>query len=556
MTAQSKDLREQLTPLAKKLREERSVVRPVSQVILRLKAKDGADRFASTVDEILRWMNRRAGRALPDAAWQRSSFELSEVGAQRVAAVALREPRYWAGRLDDADKTVPMRTWVTEVGVGADGDGDVIFGVRLICTTRGSDAPYERTVPGFLKGVLALGEALLDDQPVLPAPPVLVSDAEVASLVRLLESPNRTSDVIVFSLPERSTDPLDAAASAQSVTDGARGVAHVFVLTGPASYSLTDRVGRELSVFHRGVRTYRPGFRAWVDQPSNHPLFLPHRIAEWGELGPAAFEKWLVNRVLVNSVHVDGREERLPAFNTVRQHAAHAERTQLKASGGSDTELLVMFEEDNERLRGELREQKELYDGLLTEAHVEREAAVQDANAARAQSLERLHRIRLLEKRVVGAQPPVEPLLPATLEGVEEWCQEHLVGSVELANKAFQGLRKSMFHDPQFIYKALLLLRDYYVPMRVEGSSERREAYEQRLKELQLEDSATGEAVKYSADLYSVQYGGSRRALDRHLKGPDSRDRRFGFRLYFFWDDVGQVAVVGWLPSHLDNRAS
>ena len=143
-----------------------------------------------------------------------------------------------------------------------------------------------------------------------------------------------------------------------------------------------------------------------------------------------------------------------------------------------------------------------------------------------------------------------------TLAGIEGWCQEHLVGAVELANKAYQGLRKSEYHDPQFIYKALLLLRDYYVPMRMEATQERRQAFERRLAELQLEESATGEGVNYSPDLYSVQYGGSRRALDRHLKGRDSRDRRFGFRVYFFWDDVGQVVVVGWLPSHLDNRSS
>jgi hypothetical protein len=92
--------------------------------------------------------------------------------------------------------------------------------------------------------------------------------------------------------------------------------------------------------------------------------------------------------------------------------------------------------------------------------------------------------------------------------------------------------------------------------MRVDATPDRREAYAQALKQLQLEESATGDGVKYAADLYSVQYGGARRPLDRHLKGSDSRDRRFGFRLYFFWDEDEQVAVVGWLPSHLDNRGS
>src|SRR5947209_5672596 len=104
MVQPSKDMKDQLTPIAAKLREGRAVIRPVSQVTLRLLAIPGRDRFAATVDDILRWMNRRAGRTLPETAWQRESFDLSDIGAQRTAAVALREPRYWAARLDDADK--------------------------------------------------------------------------------------------------------------------------------------------------------------------------------------------------------------------------------------------------------------------------------------------------------------------------------------------------------------------------------------------------------------------------------------------------------------------
>lgn len=339
--------------------------------------------------------------------------------------------------------------------------------------------------------------------------------------------------------------------------DQTYGAAHVFVLSGPASYYLTDLVGRELSVFRKAVRTYRPGFQAWDDEPSNHPLALPERIASWGDTGSSvSFECWLVNQTLGNSVHAPGREERLPGFNTVRQLSAQLDRQKFKEAGGSDAELIKLFEQDNEQLRKDIQEQKEQYDGLLFAADAEREAAKQEANAARAQALERSHRIRLLEKKLAEASTQQETPIPETLETFEAWCKEYLAGSVELANRAFQGVRKSEYHDPTFLYRALLLLRDHYVPMRIEGTPERKRSYEEALKALQLEESATGDGVKYAPDLYSVQYGGGRRSLDRHLKGRDSRDRRYGFRLYFFWDDEGQGVVVGWLPSHLDNRAS
>lgn len=464
------DMKEQLAPIAARLREGVSVVRPVTQVTLRLRAGKGPDRFTETVKQVLHWMSRRAGRKLPDAAWQGKSFELTDIGTQRTGAIALPEHQFWAARLDDSDKTVPLRTWVTEIGVGMDSSGDTLFGVRLICVTRGADEPFQRTVPGFVHTVLDSGPAELDGVPLSRQPPLVSTAAEVDHLVALLESTGRQADVLVFALPERSVDPSEAALSAKSVHEATLGAAHVYVLTGPASFLLTDRVGRELSVFRRAVRTYRPGFRAWVDEPSRHPLALPDRIASWVGKGSEDFERWLVNQALGNLAHAPGREERLPSFNTVRQLAAQLERERLTEAGGTDTELIRLLGQDNEQLRKDVQEQKEEYDGLPLAADKEREDAVQKANAAKAQALERLHRIRLLEKRIAKSAGQQATPIPETLDDFETWCKEHLAGSVEVANRAYQGVRKSEFHDPQFIYRTLLLLRDQYVPMRIEGT--------------------------------------------------------------------------------------
>jgi len=554
MISNLQDLKEQLAPTNIKRREDLSIIRPVSQVAVKLKPINGHDRYAETIKQILRWMNRRAGLKLPREAWEGKSFELTEIGAQRTAAVAL--PNYWAARLDDADKNVPLRTWVTEIGVGIDGDGSVLFGTRLISVTRGPEQPFDRTTPGFVKAILNDGPAELDGVLLSRKLSVVSTKADVEKLATLLESPTRISDVVVFSLPEDSDNPLDAVANAKLVHEQTFGAAHVFVLTGPASFFLTDVVGRELSVFRGAVRTYRRGFKAWIDEPSNHPLALPKRVAEWEGNGSSSFERWLVNQTLGNSMHAPGREERLPSFNSVRQFASQLDRKNLQHSGGTDSELIKLFEQDNEQLRKDIQEQKDQYDGLLLAAEAERESALQEANAAKGLALTRLHRIRQLEQKLAKSEAQDATPIPDTLEGFEEWCKEHLIGSVELANRAFQGVRKSEYHDPMLLYRALVLLRDFYVPMRIEGTPERRKSYEAALNELKLEDSGTGEGVNFAPELYSVQFGGKRRALDRHLKGSDSRDRRYCFRLYFFWDDESEVVVVGWLPSHLDNRAS
>jgi hypothetical protein len=550
VAVQTRDLREQLAPINARLREGYSLIRPVSQVTIRLKQMAGRDRFALTIDNILRWMNNRAGRRLPDSAWQRKSFELSDIGAQRTAAVALEDPPYWAARLDDADRNVPLRTWISELGVGTEPNNDVLFGARLICATRGEDPPFDRSIPGFVREILKTGPAELDGQPLHPEPILITTEAGVDDLVELLERGDRAADVIVFSLPDGSADPKSTIASAGDVHRSTQGAAHVFVLSGAASFYLTDRVGKELSVFWQAIRTYRPAFKCWVDDPWRHPLALPQRIATWNEEGPSAFVRWLVNQTLAGSVRDPDREQRLPGFNTVRQLVAGEERKRLKHSGGSDAELTKMYEQDNEQLRKELTEQKDQYDGLLASADLEREAAVQEANSARAQTSALRERVRLLEKRLPSqSQTPI----PDTLNDFESWCQEYLMGSVEIINRAFYGVRKSVYHEPSLIYKALLLLRDKYSPMRIHRGVERKKAYDAALAELQIEDSASGEGIRFDADQYSVQYAGRRRALDRHLKKGSARNPRYCFRLYFFWDDEAEVAVVGWLPSHLDN---
>lgn len=547
---------EQLSPIRAKLNEGRALIRPVSQVEVRLKPIAGQDRFDATVDHVLRWMNNRAGHKLPTAAWERRAFELSDIGSQRVAAVTLATPRYWTGRLDDDDKDLARRDWITEVGIGLDENGDVLFGARLICATRGEDRPFDRSIPGFVKQILGSGSVELDGEMITESPRTIASEADVDSLIELLERPSRTADVVILALPEGSIDDNESALSAESLWRQTLGVAHVIVLTGPASFFLSDRVGRELSTFRRAVRTYKPGFKSWIDEPSRHPLALPQRIASWHDEGPEAFERWLVNQILASSVRGHDSEQRLPSFNTIRQLAAKEELRLMKKSGGSNADLIGLYEQDNEALRKELDEQKELYDGLFATTDDERNAAVQELNAAKAQAFSLRERIRSLEKQLASMPNQSPPPIPLTLDGFEAWCRENLTGAIEMTPRSYQGIRKSEYHNVALIYESLVLLRDYYVPMRLEGGEEKKRSYADALAGLHLEESPTGDGIKFDQDQYTVQWSGRRRAFDRHLKSGVSREPRFCFRLYFFWDDESQVVVVGWLPSHLDNRAT
>jgi hypothetical protein len=92
--------------------------------------------------------------------------------------------------------------------------------------------------------------------------------------------------------------------------------------------------------------------------------------------------------------------------------------------------------------------------------------------------------------------------------------------------------------------------------MRREGGATKVEAFKAACEKLHLEEGPTGSGIRAGeqGEEYFVKFGGRRVFLDRHLKKGSSRDPRYAFRLYFFWDEENDQVVVGWLPSHLDSR--
>lgn len=550
-------LSEQLSQIAPRARLSRPLVRLVSQVVLELRSDDPQSLFRRTQKEILRWINGRTGQTLPQSAWDGESFELEDIGVQRAIAVALPDPVYWTARADDSDKNVAQRVWTTEVGLAVRDGGSVLCGARLVCTTRGSDEPYERSLPGFIKQVVSHGDAYLDGRAIDKKPWFVATEAAVDDLVLLLLHEGRRSDVIVFSLPEDSENPKTTAASATNVQMRLLGAAHVVILSGPASYFLSDRVGKEFSVFRQAVRSYRPRFNPLEDQPGEHPLALAARISNWAGDGPRAYESMLCNATLARTVSVADLEETLPPLSKVRQYASIQRMDAAKEAGSSDKEMMELAMEEIARLSKELDQSRADADSLIAQAAEERDQAIQARNAARAREMAMRHRVSVLEQQLAEERGgELAPEVPGRLDEFEDWCSRHLAGAIEIHSRALQGVKKSEYGDPSFLYKALLLLRDHYVPMRREGGQELKSRYEAALRGLGIEETSTmaKNRVGEEGATYYVRYGGMPRLLDRHLKAGNSRDPRYCFRLYFFWDEDDEIVVVGWLPSHLENR--
>ena len=263
-------------------RKNESLVRPISQVVLKIPKNVNALAFENTRKVILEWINRRAGRPLPEEAWKGESFTVREIGAQPVEVIAIEG--YWAARFDDADKEVAQRVWTTEISIAEINDGSVLFGTRLHCVTGGEDRPFDPSIPRFVRDIISVQDAYLDERMVSVKPWIVDSDEEVDKFYLLLIDPHRHSEVIVFSTPN---DPgqfrrNDRYGLKGGETNSRCGPCGDFKLRGQVG-RLSARVGEEFSVYGKAVRTYRLGFDPSVETRFAHPLVLANRIARMGK---------------------------------------------------------------------------------------------------------------------------------------------------------------------------------------------------------------------------------------------------------------------------------
>ena len=559
-------LADQLRPVQRHMHEQYSYVMPVSQISVTISPCGKNDLLAAARQRVLQWIAQRVGQPLPAEARRGNSFETEKIGAQYAAAVLLDDLAVWGARLDDADRSIPQLTWVTEVGLKRLPDRSIAVSARLVCTGRGLDNfVIEWSVPDIIRPIAALGPASLDsrrlavsvegtDSRTIRPHPWLVSVDEVQSLCDLIRDPRRRAPVIVASLPVACTDARQASLPVDILCRRTFGAAHTAVLTGPATFRLTDEFGKEFSVYNGAVRNYRPNFNPEVDEPHQHPFALARRIQTW-DGGSAGYAKFLAGNILKDTFKRSDSDSDPPSFAQLRRLAAERRIRRARETNATMAERLELADARIVELHSEREEMEETFEGVLKSTEEERDEARAKAETAIQRALNLRARLEMLEEALRQGSGPKEPEIPTVLNGFEQWCDGHLAGSVEVLPRAKNAAKKSIYQDPSFLYKALLLLRDYYVPMRRFGSG-RVHAYKQACQNLNIEETPTLGGTGYGehGDMYRVRYAGQPRLLDRHLKKGSARDARRCFRLYFFWDEDSEQAVVGWLPTHLETR--
>lgn len=515
--------------------------------------------------DIVRWAKRKVPGRLPDGAIDGQSFSLFWPG-QKLEAIDVPSDGIWALRLEHPDSpfrgqpAVAGRTWTTDVAIKATTTGFDI-GIRTFCTSM----PYVNAEPAMVRPaivrILQKSIGVFEARQILAEPWKLMNEGEVDNLHVFVRDPRRSLPVVVLTQPDKRRmtvevdeyvlDPVDLA-------ERLAGLAHVVQLPWELSYRWTDLIGKEWSTYLGAVRTYFPGFDPERDDSSNHPCAYAEKIVFWknpwsDHMGEDAFEDFLVDRLSRFSANRRIDWDGIAFISQARVLSL----MEARKNATDDADWRQLYDDEIASLQAknkELENDNDQYCVMYEETNRERVQLKEENRQLRfqADSL----RMALNERRQDSAAPEVQ--IPESYDAMSEWAKDHLLGRVVLHPRAFRGLKGADYADVEGVYKALLLLANEYRDQAI-GKEGAQSKTQRRLEELDLRlaPSISAERAGEQGDDYFIRFPTSAiqpRFLDMHLRKGTSKETRYCLAIYFLWDADSQQVVVGWLPSHLDNR--
>jgi len=539
--------------------------------------------FAGAANTILDWLAAKFPQPLPAAARQFESFEADHHAQQHLTCIAIPEDGLWTVRLVQPDApfrnrpAVAGRTWMTDLTLHRSNAG-VRFGVRVLCAS----APYA-TEPIALtrpRVVIDLAQrlGLREIRPIDGQPWMLESEDDLHGLHGLITDHRRTFPVIMLTQPDPRHYQLQMAEymlNHELLARRTQGFAHVVCMPMQLGFTWTEMVGKVWSAFHGAVRTYQPNLDFMNDSPFAHPRILPDRILFWryaGLEGEDAFASFLIDKVQEQAAtklvdwgkclfFADARSRRATLTRErIRKEVEQQSHADEAASLRAQIEALEKAHSDEiEALNAKIEEAAkdvEEFDALASQYKQEAERSARDNRSLQSQN--DMLRAAISEKTGRSADEAIP--IPQDYADMADWIEYHLTGRLILHPRAIQGIKKAAYEDVPLVYQALLLLADAYRSMRL-GNGDSKKAWEEGLKKLELRfgGSITKERAGEHGNTYFVQYPlgtNQRQFLEFHLRKGSTKDDRYCLGIYFFWDDDTQQVVVGWLPSHLDTRAT
>ena len=504
--------------------------------MLRISARLGGESsntsLAVACREVLKWAQARTGGKLPEDAWDLQGFDHLP-GGRNIAAVRFQEDDWdvWALRAEDPDKKIPGRTWITEVVIGAQNTERPHLGLRLLASTAEPDFDPTPHVPGLMRQLAEKPGLFHDTERLVATPRLIESEDEAEALCEQLEDPERRLPIFAVTILGGISDRT--LISETEVAKATTGIAIVARLSLRAAWVLTDRFGKEHSVFRGAVRAYMPGFSK-TDDPYRHRLFLANRLGSDEEA--KCCEVWLHRTATKFNISGNRRGEVIKPFSTMRAKSQHLQRKQLHDNASNKDEIIDSLKKDIKELEQELQGYADKANKATTRA---KEAG---------QQLHKLScRCKELEKAMAkkGREQPSDEPLPRDWKKFIGWLNGSYVDRVVLTSNAKKMLRSSPeFEDVKTVAKAIRWLATEYFDQRINGGGDVKG---------KIENLNGLENTRCGGDSYKIKWRGKHQTVDWHIKnGGNTRNPKRCLRIYYFWEDEDNIQqiVIDHLPSH------
>lgn len=230
--------------------------------------------------QILDWANEGLAKALPQHAWDLRPFKHYSKGNSVLCVRLVDGDRYiWALCDERVDDSGARSVRSTECVI------ERLAGERTNLTVRQVADGYSRHggVPLGMPSILnrindSLGLYTRWDR-FSDEPWAVTSQEQCWDLISLLEDPTRKWPVYVLTVPEESREYLEPILDPVPLARATLGLARVVVLPHDFTWELTNRFGKELSVYRGAVRCYLPGFNENADL-FKHKLILPRSMED------------------------------------------------------------------------------------------------------------------------------------------------------------------------------------------------------------------------------------------------------------------------------------
>ncbi|MCM2441504.1 hypothetical protein HGO34_17410 [Agrobacterium vitis] len=545
-------LRDGLRQLIAQPEHPTTQVRPVSRISFSITDTDG---FKKSAQFAVDWLANKVGGDLPKEASSLASFDTRGVaGFHPCHAVRLDDHSgsIWAARIDEPG-SIPRagETWSTELFVERPVRGLVRFGAQLMVRCPAGSADLRGSRPRLVYDLLRTLSAEVDGEAISDAAIDLTTRDDAARLADLIYRPGRRLPIIVV-----STD-YDGRAQLNLHHLGVRlsGAAHLYSAKPEMSWELTRLIGKRMSTFNGGVRIYMPGLVEEEEDPYEHPLWL---------LPPSGVNTHLINqlaeRILPLGFQDNEGETRFWHMGQLRK--ATSATAALEASSSETEQLRAKVSVLQDEVE-DLKEQLEIAVGLERIASSAEKGAQQDVQRMQDE-ISRLKSENYRLRNLPGSGDRTEPAngqdrALENYDDLKDWAEEVLGPHIYIHTKALKECCKNGHPDMiDRIADTLIAIRDFWIPFKLEGGLAKKEAAENALAALGVENEGCFTRREKAAEKseYSVRDGSITRVLYDHFKYGNSRQNSEQFRIYYSWDEDGRRLIIGKMPSHLPNDLS